>query len=171
MKFIYLQYNILSFIGKGTFTKLKKLEVLDFSENTLLEVPGEIFELPHLRNLYLERNNFGLHGFDTIPNPIKAPLKKLNIANNNLDAIPSQFGVLPDLFYLNISSNRMANLIPQQFSPFCNIKEVDLNNTRLDRCRCIEIVDFLIGRRGIDIYTFYCKGDSRGTFKFQKFSN
>lgn len=152
----------MSHVEKGTFTELKKLEVLDLSENALREVPTEIFNLPVLRNLYLERNNFGFRSFDNIPNPIQAPLKKLNLANNNLNSIPHQFGILPDLFHLNISSNRMLELTPQQFSPFCNLKEVDLNNTSMEKCRCVDVVDFLTGKRDIEILTFYCRVNSGG---------
>lgn len=149
-------------VGKGTFTQLKKLEVLDLTDNGLRDVPGEIFELPLLRSLYLEKNSFDSQSFDKIPNPITAPLKKLNLANNRLDSIPKKIGILPDLNHLNISSNSMRDLTPQQFSPFCNLKEVDLNNTLMDKCRCIDVTDFLTGKRDIDIKTFYCKVNSGG---------
>jgi Leucine-rich repeat (LRR) protein len=166
VKFIYLQYNILSHVEKGTFSQLKKLEVLDLSENALRDVPAEIFHLPLLRSLYLERNVFSMESFNKIPNPIQAPLKKLNIANNNLNLIPPQFGILPDLNHLNISGNRMIDLTPQQFSPFCNLKEVDLNNTAMDKCRCVDVVDFLTGKRDVDISSFYCRVNSGGQFEF-----
>lgn len=162
MKFIYLQYNILSEIGEGTFKKLKQLEVLDLSENALREVPGEIFDLPLLRSLYLERNIFKAHSFDTIPNPIKAPLRKINIASNKLESIPDQFSILPDLYHLNISNNFMRNLRPYQFAPFCNLKEVDLSNTKMGECQCKEIAEFLITKREINVFKFNCKDESIG---------
>lgn len=152
-------------IEKETFASLKSLEVLDLSENALREIPAEIFNLPHLRNLYLERNSFV--SFDNIPKPITAPLKKLNLANNRLESIPPQFGILPDLYHLNISSNNMRDLTPQQFSPFCNLKEVDLNNTAMHKCRCLEVVDFLTIIRRVDIASFYCRVDSKGKLNFK----
>lgn len=142
-------------IEKETFSDLKKLEVLDLSENAIRELPAEIFDLPLLRHLYLERNN--IVSFDNIPKPVKAPLKKLNLANNYLESIPHQFGILPDLHHLNISSNYMRDLTPQQFSPFCNLKEVDLNNTSMHKCRCLEIYDFLTITRHIETATYPCK--------------
>lgn len=152
-------------IESGTFSDLKKLEVLDLSENAIRELPAEIFDLPYLRHLYLERNS--IMSFDNIPKPIKAPLKKLNLASNHLETIPHQFGILPDLHHLNISSNYMRDLTPQQFSPFCNLKEVDLNNTAMHKCRCMEIVDFLTINRRIEIATYPCKvSSSGGKFKF-----
>lgn len=164
VKFIYLQVNVLVHIEKETFADLKKLEVLDLSENAIRELPAEIFDLPLLRSLYLERNS--IVSFDNIPKPIKAPLKKLNLANNYLESIPHQFGILPDLHHLNMSSNYMRDLTPQQFSPFCNLKEVDLNNTSMHKCRCTEIYDFLTITRHIELTTYPCKpSNSGGKFK------
>lgn len=143
---------------------LKKLEVLDLSKNVLGRVPAEVFNLPMLRNLYLERNNFDSHAFESIPNPAIAPLRKINLADNNLNSIPHQLGILPDLFHLNISSNRMRDLIPQQFSPFCNLKEVDLNNTQMEKCQCMEVMDFLTVNRNFSLISsfLFCKTKIEG---------
>lgn len=157
VKYIYLQFNSIANVTLGTFSQLLQLEVLDLSKNVLTRIPGEIFLLPQLRSLYLERNIFDSHAFEAIPNPVKAPLKKLNLADNNLNHIPSEFGILPELRHLNISSNRMMELTPQQFSPFCNLKEVDLNNTLLDKCKCLKIVEFLTFNRNISIVPTFCK--------------
>lgn len=152
-------------IEDNSFAMLTNLEALDLSGNGLLEVPPEIFNLPLLRNLYLADNSFGDRGFETIQKiekPIKAPLKILSIANNRLYKIPD-FGVLPELYMLNLSSNVMRDLTPQQFSPFCNIKEVDLNNTAMEKCRCEEVTRFLFKKR--DAYllsSFYCDAISSG---------
>lgn len=162
VKYIYLQTNVIVHIENNTFSDLKSLEVLDLSQNALRVVPFDIFDLPHLRNLYLEQNFFDANSFRLIPKTIKAPLKKLNLANNGLELIPPEFGILPELYHLNISSNLMRNLSPQQFSPFCNVKEVDLNNTAMHKCRCLEVVDFLTIVRHVDISSFYCKVSSAG---------
>lgn len=132
------------------------------SKNVLGRVPAEIFHLPLLRALYLERNNFNTHAFEDIPKPIHAPLKKLNLAENNLNYIPHEFGILPELRHLNISSNRMIELTPQQFSPFCNLKEVDLNNTQMNKCLCVDIVEFLVFKRNISITAGFCKNIAEG---------
>jgi Leucine-rich repeat (LRR) protein len=141
-----------------------ELEVLDLSKNVLARVPGEIFYLPLLRSLYLERNNFNSHAFEGIPNPIQAPLKKLNLADNNLNYIPKEFGILPELRHLNISSNWMQQLSPQQFSPFCNLKEVDMNNTLMNKCLCVDVVEFLTFNRNMSISPLFCKTRAEGKF-------
>lgn len=165
LRFLYIFDNMINRIEDDTFARLTNLEALDLSGNGLLDVPPEIFSLPMLRNLYIADNSFTDRGFDTIQKvakPIKAPLKILNIANNRLYKIPD-FGVLPELHTLNISSNSMRDLTPQQFSPFCNIKEVDMNNTGIEKCRCEEVTRFLYKKR--DAYllsSFYCDAISSG---------
>lgn len=167
LRYLYIFDNMLNHIEDDTFVKLTNLEALDLSGNGLLDVPPEIFNLPFLRNLYLADNSFGDRGFDklqTVPKPIKAPLKILSIANNRLFKIPD-FGILPELFKLNISSNPMRDLISQQFSPFCHMKEIDLNNTAMEKCRCEEVTRFLLKKR--DAYllsSFYCDVISSGGF-------
>lgn len=165
MRYLYIMDNMINDIEDDTFAKLTSLEALDLSGNALREVPPEIFNLPILRNLYIADNSFGDRGFETIQKiqkPIKAPLKILSIANNRLYKIPD-FGILPELYQLNVSSNIMRDLTPQQFSPFCNLKEVDLNNTAMEKCRCEEVTRFLLKKR--DAYllsSFYCDAISSG---------
>jgi leucine-rich repeat transmembrane neuronal protein 1/2 len=146
-------------IEDDTFVELKSLEALDLSNNNLLEVPAHIFNLPLLRNLYMSDMNFGDRGFETlqkIDKPIKAPLNILNIANLRLDRMP-EFGILPYLFRLNISHNNMNKLNPQQFSAFCHLKEIEMSETRMDRCRCEEVTRFLYKNRDAEFNTpIYC---------------
>lgn len=44
-------------IEEGTFEPLANLEEIDLSTNALRTVPLELFNLPSLRNLYLDSNN------------------------------------------------------------------------------------------------------------------
>lgn len=162
---------MLNQIEDDTFSKLTSLEALDLSGNGLREVPPEIFKLPLLRNLYLADNSFTDRGFETLQTldkPVKAPLKILNIAGNRLFKIPD-FGILPELHTLNVSSNSMRDLTPQQFSPFCNIKEVDLNNTIMEKCRCEEVTRFLFKKREAYLLSsFYCDAISSGKIFVKK---
>lgn len=159
---------MINHIEDDTFAKLTNIEALDLSGNGLLEVPPEIFNLPLLRNLYIADNSFGDRGFETlekVPKPIRAPIKILSIANNRLYKIPA-FGILPELYKLNISSNPMRDLTPQQFSPFCHMKEIDLNNTVMEKCRCEEVTRFLLKKREAYLLSsFYCDVISSGGLK------
>lgn len=174
LKFLYLFDNMINMIEDDTFAKLTNIEALDLSGNGLLEVPPEIFNLPLLRNLYIADNSFGDRGFETlvkVPKPIRAPLKILSIANNRLYKMPD-FGILPELYKLNISSNPMRDLIPQQFSPFCHMKEIDLNNTVMEKCRCEEVTRFLLKKREAYLLSsFYCDVISSGVYKRLCFIN
>lgn len=165
LKFLYLFDNMINHIEDDSFAQLTSLESLDLSGNGLLDVPTETFNLPLLRNLYIADNSFGDRGFESLQNlkkPIKAPLKILSIANNRLLKIPD-FGILPELYKLNLSSNSMRDLTPQQFSPFCNIKEIDLNNTAMEKCRCEEVTRFLFRKREAYLLSsFYCDAITSG---------
>jgi Leucine-rich repeat (LRR) protein len=168
LRFLYLFENMINRIEDDTFAQLTNLEALDLSGNGLLDVPPEIFNLPLLRNLYMSDNSFSDRGFDTlekVAKPFKAPLRVLNIAQNRLTKMPD-LGILPELHTLNISSNPMRDLKPQQFSPFCNIKEVDLNNTAMRSCQCEEITRFLYVKRDGYTYGFYCDAGSSGKKSF-----
>lgn len=105
LRFLYMFENIIYHIEDDTFAKLVYLEALDLSGNALQQVPPDVFNLPLLRNLYIGDNNFKDQGFEKVQElnkPLKAPLKILNIANNRLTKMPD-FGVLPDLYVLNVS--------------------------------------------------------------------
>ncbi|XP_070499318.1 peroxidasin homolog pxn-1-like [Chironomus tepperi] len=160
LKFLYLQENRIRDIEDETFSKLEDLEALDLSGNGLIHIPPEIFKLPRLRNLYIADNSF--RSFDNIPSPIIAPLQKLDLSRNNLERIPKEIGILPDLYHLNISSNPLRDLTPQQFSPFCHLKEVNISDSRLKtmRCDCEKVTRFLERKRDIYIFSFYCDGNS-----------
>ena len=151
-------------IEDDTFSMLENLEALDISSNGLVDVPPELFMLPMLRNLYMADNSFKDNSFETldkISKPLKAPLRLLSIADNRLTKLPD-LGILPELYKLNISLNAMGTLTPQQFSPFCNLKEVDMNNTKMGSCQCEEVTRFLQKKRDIYTYSFYCDARSSG---------
>jgi hypothetical protein len=129
-------------IEPGTFSQLKQLETLDLSQNALREVPAEIFNLPSLRKLYLAENELKNVGFSNITKPVKAPLIYLNIASTEIDKVPD-FGILPDLLYMNLSFNNLTQLAPEQFAPLCQINHVDINKTNVGACQCHQINTFI----------------------------
>lgn len=129
-------------VEAGTFSELTLLETLDLSNNGLVAVPSEIFTLPYLRKLYLADNELRNEGFANIMKPVKAPLVYLNLASTEIGRIPD-FGVLPELLHLNLSMNVLKKLTPQQFAPLCQIKQVDLNGTKVGACQCLQINFFM----------------------------
>uniref|UniRef100_A0A182IJJ4 LRRCT domain-containing protein n=1 Tax=Anopheles atroparvus TaxID=41427 RepID=A0A182IJJ4_ANOAO len=147
VKYLYLFENMIQNIEEGTFSELTNLEAIDLSFNALKSVPLEIFQLPVLRNLYVGHNAlYDLEAdLSALQKPVKAPLQVLSFPDCRLQRLPD-FGILPDLWQLNISSNPMKELTLYQFSPMCNLKSVDLNNTQVPSCACQVLTSELILR-------------------------
>jgi Leucine-rich repeat (LRR) protein len=133
-------------IEDDTFASLTDLEAIDLSNNALTTIPNELFNLRSLRNLYISGNNLVLLSQDLqrIPKPIAAPIQILSIADCRLRYMPD-FGVMPDLWQLNISSNPLLDISVQHFAPFCNLKKLDWNNTDLlgNFCHCQQLTSAL----------------------------
>lgn len=166
IKYLYLFENMLQNIETDTFKHLTDLEAIDLSNNALTLVPIELFSLPKLRNVYLHENK--LRDFDKqleqVSKPIKAPLKILNIADTGITKIPD-FGILPDLWTLNVSSNDLRDITIEQFSPLCSLHKIDFNNTRIPTCTCRKIYLHLTKNREIQIDNgFFCEANSGGEF-------
>uniref|UniRef100_A0A182RDJ9 Leucine rich immune protein (Coil-less) n=1 Tax=Anopheles funestus TaxID=62324 RepID=A0A182RDJ9_ANOFN len=158
VKYLYLFENMIQNIDENTFSSLTNLEAIDLSYNALKSIPLELFQLPVLRNLYVSHN--ALYELEpalvNLEKPIKAPLQVLGLADCRLQRLPN-FGVLPDLWQLNISSNPMKELTLAQFSPMCNLKTVDLNNTQIPICACQVLTAELVLRRTKIMYPpLYC---------------
>lgn len=150
IKYLYLFENMIQNIEEGTFSELVNLEALDLSNNALYTIPLELFHLPLLRNLYVSYNNLAKLEEDLLrlEKPIRAPLQILSLAECWLKRLPN-FGILPDLWQLNISSNPMTELTIDQFSPLCNLRSLDLNATQIPICSCQIITAELSSRRTV----------------------
>ncbi|XP_053688175.1 CD180 antigen [Sabethes cyaneus] len=148
VKYLYLFENMIQNIEDDTFSELSSLEALDLSSNALKTIPLELFRLPLLRNLYVAHN--ALSDLDRnlplLDKPVQAPIQILSLADCWLTKLPN-FGILPDLWQLNISSNPMTELTVDQFSPMCNLRSLDLNNTQIQICSCQLITAELSTRR------------------------
>uniref|UniRef100_A0A6B2EDP0 Putative membrane glycoprotein lig-1 n=1 Tax=Phlebotomus kandelakii TaxID=1109342 RepID=A0A6B2EDP0_9DIPT len=151
LQYLYLAENMIQTIEPGTLSILMNLEAIDLSYNALTSIPAELFSLPLLRNLYIYSNNlYELKtDLEVLEKPIKAPLQLINIADCRLNLVPD-FGILPDLWHMNLSSNPLQQIQPQQFSPLCNLKTVDLNNTKMSPCACQQIT-FYMRKRSVAI--------------------
>lgn len=68
--------------------------------------------------------------------PIKAPLQLLNLGSCRLEMVPN-LGILPTLVVLNISNNPLTEVTAQQFSPFCSLTSIEIQNaTQMPPCMC-----------------------------------
>lgn len=144
LKYLYVFENIVMEIEEGTFAQLTGLEALDLSHNGITTIPKELFNLERLRNLYVQGNKLlHLHiELAMVPKPIKAPLQIVNIASAYLMKVPD-FGILPDLWQLNISGNPLLEINAEQFSPLCALNSVDFNETQVPNCQCHALSRYL----------------------------
>lgn len=68
--------------------------------------------------------------------PIKAPLQQLNLGSCRLEMVPD-LGILPKLLVMNMSNNPMSEVTVQQFSPFCRLISIEIQNgTQMPPCMC-----------------------------------
>lgn len=90
------------------------------------------------------------YSLQSLERPVKAPLQKISIADCRLSSIPD-FGILPNLEHLNVSFNIFDEIVPQQFSPFCSLKTIVIeNSTDLTPCMC-EQLQVYFDRRKITV--------------------
>lgn len=148
IKYLYIFENMLQTIEPHTFSQLQDLEALDLSTNGLTTIPKELFDLPLLRNLYINDNALTHLASDLklVNKPIRAPLQILSLSKCRLDSIPD-FGILPDLYSLNISSNDLSQIEPHSLSAFCTMRKIGINETRIPMCKCLQMSQYLRERR------------------------
>lgn len=118
---------------------MKDLTIIDFSHNSLRDVPSNVEYAKCAIVLNLSFNNI-----ESIPNPVfnnLIDLIFLDLSNNKLDTLPSQLRKLLNLQVLNLSNNPlknfqfgslrfviMTNLISEFFS-MKNLRVLNLKNT------------------------------------------
>lgn len=67
---------------------------------------------------------------------MKAPLQLLNIGSCRLNVVPN-LGILPQLVVMNISNNPLREVTAQQFSGFCSLTSIEIQNaTEMPPCMC-----------------------------------
>ncbi|XP_037034662.1 asporin-like [Bradysia coprophila] len=172
IKYLYLFENMIQTIEPNTFAQLTDLEAIDISTNGLTTLPMGLFSLPLLRNVHASDNPLvHLHkDLENLAKPISAPLQLINLASCKLNKVPD-FGVLPDLYMLNISSNELFDVTPQQFSPMCGLNSIDVNDTKIPPCQC-QALSFYFRRRAITVKNLMnCDASSAELFNCLDISN
>lgn len=156
LKYLYLFENIIIEIENGTFSQLTGLEALDLSSNGLSTIPLELLYMDRLRNLYVAGNKLTRLqiDIDSITHPITSPFQVLSLANTFITKLPN-FGILPDLWHLNLSNNALIELKFSQFQGLCGLKSVEFNSSIMPQCEC-RTIDFKLFERGVDIANLNC---------------
>nr|XP_036225768.1 toll-like receptor 4 isoform X3 [Bactrocera oleae] len=141
---LVLYENKIQSVEPGTFAPLTSLEEIDLSNNALVSIPLEIFQLPSLRNLYVDSNElFNLdRDLQALETPIQAPLEYLNIADCGLENLPD-LGVLPKLWQINASSNPLTDLTVETLANMCNLRTMDLTKTEISECALQQVNRYL----------------------------
>lgn len=127
--------------------EMKKLEELDISINSIVEIPEWISELENLKTLFLSGNRIidvnkvsqqecRLERLDLVSNKITAfdvnyqnlkRLKHLDLSNNKIEILSDDMGRLASLEYLFLDLNQIIK-IPKTFSELKSLKELVLGN-------------------------------------------
>ncbi|XP_034478800.1 leucine-rich repeat-containing protein 4B [Drosophila innubila] len=144
IKFLLLYDNMILSVEPGTFEPLTALQEVDLSNNGLTTIPMELFQLPKLRNLYIDSNDLRNlhHDLQLLETPIGAPLEYLNVANCELHDIPD-LGILPNLWQLNASLNPLSNFNVDKLGNLCHLRVIDLTKTQMSPCSCQRVTNHL----------------------------
>lgn len=127
LRFVYLRDNFIQNIEEGAFAKQQSLEVLDLSQNGCDTLPKSLFQLPHLRTLYLGDNKLTDSVFKV---QVTSPIQMLQLTRNKLTKIP-HIGPQPNLVTFNMSENQITSLDTEDLAPFCSLKNLDLSRNMI----------------------------------------
>ncbi|XP_055920158.1 insulin-like growth factor-binding protein complex acid labile subunit [Eupeodes corollae] len=144
IKYLLLYENMIQSVEPETFAHLSSLQEIDLSNNALLTIPLEIFQLPSLRNLYVDSNDLINLNNDLkrLEKPIQAPLEYFNVAECGLQDLPD-IGIVPYLWQINASSNPLKEITTETLATMCNLKSIDLLKTQMPICACHQILDYI----------------------------
>lgn len=143
IKFLMLYDNMILSVEVGTFEPLTSLQEIDLSNNGLTTIPLELFQLPRLRNLYIDSNELTSLNLQALEKPVRAPLEYLNVAGCELQELPD-LGILPKLWQLNASMNPLQNFKIDTLANLCHLQVIDLTKSQLSQCGCQQVTNHLM---------------------------
>ncbi|KAL9188967.1 hypothetical protein ACHAXT_011457 [Thalassiosira profunda] len=107
---------------------LKSLAEISMTKNFIKAFPAEIFSLPNLRVLDLDKNII-----NEIPSGIVATassLEELYLSNNEIKTIPDEIFQLKSVKHLWLSNNEIDSSIPSGLGLMTALEELDLESNR-----------------------------------------
>lgn len=127
-----LSKNTLHTVHGKTFHPLSELKLLNLSHNMLHDLPENIFEgLEKLEELSLSYNEFHVIPFQVFA-PLKL-LKLLDLSYNTIALIPNDFFLQNQLMiFLFLQGNHLTALSSQSFAGMHNLTVLDLSNNTLN---------------------------------------
>ena len=110
------------------FQRERTLEELYLDNNSIKDLPRQLFHCTGLRVLSLSDNDI-----QTIPSAIASliNLKRINLNKNTIQDIPDNFRICSELLSVDVSVNPIGKL-PDSFTQLLNLQELYLNDTFIE---------------------------------------
>ncbi|XP_050521408.1 decorin isoform X2 [Daktulosphaira vitifoliae] len=124
IKRLYLSLNAIFKVEPGALEPLDDLEVLDLEQNALPEVPPGLPK--SLKKLYLSENPVVNMSYLTEA----TGLQVLHLRNCDMSRFP-QLGVLPNLVELDMSDNKIQDLVPSELASLCRLARLNITDNFL----------------------------------------
>lgn len=110
--------------------QLGGLKILDLSENAILSIDFKLVSLPFLEELDLA-NNPGFNTIDLTKIGDALPrLKNVNLSNCNALTVSPSIAKCSEIEYLNLSNNSII-LLPSEFDELKKLRHLDVSSNRL----------------------------------------
>lgn len=114
--------------------RLNNLKVLNLSNNQIRSLPKDLGCMPHLKELILSGNRFGIDAntkWDWLDQDnIRKSLCLLDLTSNRLTKIPDKIGKLHGLVNLKLGTN-LLTVLPQSMRKLTSLRYLDLSNNCL----------------------------------------
>lgn len=125
-----ISHNVLKEIPHFS-SSLRLLTHLDVSNNHLLRLPQDLVKLRHLRVLEARNNNLDDSSFPKDMTPLRASLRVVNLAGNDLKTLPPAFCRLDRLESLFLGGNKICR-IPVEVEGMRSLETLYMGGNRLE---------------------------------------
>ncbi|GFS34288.1 chaoptin [Nephila pilipes] len=131
VQILALDHNNISTIEDETFSKMHNLRILDLSYNKIAHLPDDAFSGTKLERLNLSHNYLAAIPM-TAFGKVKNSLKFIDLSSNRLiNLLPEIFSIPNKIQALNLSSNQITKLHETSFKGLGHLLELDLSHNEL----------------------------------------